>query len=414
MKGVIYRGSAAAAVALALLSGAAQAQEEDVSVDHALNTIGRPFYISPMASYTKTDSDRHTDDGFGPTLAIGARIYDFLALEASASYLKVDNQGDFVSQETKLESYGVNALMFPLRSTLNNLYLLLGAHYSQNHDQQRTAADGAAVLDDSTGWILNEGIGYLQPLSVFGFPFALRLEALYRHDQHSRDDTGSGKLTYGDMVFSAGIAFSLSPKRPAPPPEPVSEVAEVVPVAAPADSDGDGVTDDQDRCPDTPAGTQVDATGCPLPPPPPPPPCETPAPGQKVDFSGCAVGDTVVLRGVNFEFNKATLTVNAKTILDGVADALKSASAITVEVGGHTDAKGSHGYNQKLSEARAKSVVQYLTEHGIDASRMAAVGYAETQPVADNDSDEGRELNRRVALKITSPASAAPPASTAP
>src|SRR3546814_10773362 len=67
----------------------------------------------------------------------------------------------------------------------------------------------------------------------------------------------------------------------------------------------------------------------------------------------------------------------------------------------HTDSKGSDDYNQKLSESRAQSVMQYLGEHGVAADRMTAVGRGETQPIADNDSDEGRELNRRVELRLT-------------
>src|SRR3546814_12672178 len=94
----------------------------------------------------------------------------------------------------------------------------------------------------------------------------------------------------------------------------------------------------------------VNDVGCPL-----PPPCKPPEAGQRVDLSGCAVGDTIVLHGVNFEFDKAKLTINAQTILDGVADALVAAPDVRVEVDGHTDSKGSDDYKQKLSEAR-KSV----------------------------------------------------------
>jgi len=107
-----------------------------------------------------------------------------------------------------------------------------------------------------------------------------------------------------------------------------------------------------------------------------------------------------VLQGVTFEFNQARLTANAKTILDGVADALTARAEIRVEVGGHTDSRGSDSYNQKLSENRAQSVMQYLIGKGIDAGRMSAKGYGESHPVADNETDDGRELNRRVELKI--------------
>jgi OOP family OmpA-OmpF porin len=135
--------------------------------------------------------------------------------------------------------------------------------------------------------------------------------------------------------------------------------------------------------------------------PPPPPPCQPPAPGQPINLEGCKVGDTIVLRGVNFEFDKARLTVNAKTLLDQVADALLARPDIKVEIDGHTDSKGSDAYNQNLSQRRAESVKQYLVGRGIDAGRMTTQGFGESKPVADNSTAEGRELNRRVELKIT-------------
>ena len=118
-------------------------------------------------------------------------------------------------------------------------------------------------------------------------------------------------------------------------------------------------------------------------------------------LEGCAAGDTIVLQGVTFEFDKARLTPNAKVILDGVASALEGRPDIKVEIGGHTDAKGSDAYNLKLSDRRAASVVQYLVGKGIAPARMTSHGYGEAIPVADNATDEGRELNRRVELKVT-------------
>jgi OOP family OmpA-OmpF porin len=132
-----------------------------------------------------------------------------------------------------------------------------------------------------------------------------------------------------------------------------------------------------------------------------PPPCQPPSMGQPIVLSGCRKGDTIALRGVNFEFNSAKLTVNAKALLDQVAAALKVRKDIEVEIGGHTDGKGSDPYNQKLSQERAASVKQYLAGHGIDAGRMSTKGFGKSMPVADNNTDEGRELNRRVELKVT-------------
>ena len=119
-----------------------------------------------------------------------------------------------------------------------------------------------------------------------------------------------------------------------------------------------------------------------------------------MDENGCASGDTVVLRGVTFEFDKARLTANAKVILDGVADTLLSASDLNVEVGGHTDSFGSEAYNQSLSERRAQSVVKYIEGRGVSSDRLSAKGYGESNPIASNETTDGRELNRRVELKI--------------
>ena len=173
------------------------------------------------------------------------------------------------------------------------------------------------------------------------------------------------------------------------------------------DSDGDGVADPKDQCPGTPLGRSVDEVGCELdsdndgvlnsadacP--------GTPA-GQEVMSNGCAVKQAAVLRGVNFEFDKAVLTYEAESILDKVARTLLDSPDFVVEVQGHTDSQGGDFYNQNLSEARARSVRQYLMNKGVDGIRMIATGYGETRPVATNDTREGRAENRRVELLVVS------------
>lgn len=177
----------------------------------------------------------------------------------------------------------------------------------------------------------------------------------------------------------------------------------------PIDADGDGVTDAADRCPNTPAGTEVDGTGCPI---------EdtdsdgisdsndkcpgTPA-GLLVGPNGCVIlfeegEETVTLEGVNFELNKATLALNAKQVLDLVAASLKANPDLNVEVAGHTDSTGGRDLNQRLSQARAQSVRDYLVEQGVDASRLTVKGYGPDRPVATNTTPEGRAQNRRVEL----------------
>jgi len=202
------------------------------------------------------------------------------------------------------------------------------------------------------------------------------------------------------LLFSVKYYFVDPPVAVAPPPEPTPEV---VPVEPPKDDDQDGVFNDLDKCPDSPAGSVVDETGCPpAPPPPPPKTCKTPGPGEKISLAGCGTGDNIVLRGVNFDTNKATLTRNAKVLLDDVAAELNQYQDIKVQVGGHTDSRGSAALNDGLSKRRAASVMAYLTAKGIAANRMTSAGFGPNEPIADNATAEGQELNRRVELKIVS------------
>lgn len=167
----------------------------------------------------------------------------------------------------------------------------------------------------------------------------------------------------------------------------------------PLDSDNDGVYDYLDKCPGTPAGVKVDAKGCPLdsdgdgvwdymdkcP--------GTPA-GAKVNQEGCWV-----LGGVFFDTDKANIKASAEPELNGIVDVMRQNPDLRVEVQGHTDHVGTAAYNQKLSERRANTVMQYLIDKGIGADRLTAVGYGENYPMADNKTKEGRAKNRRVQLK---------------
>ena len=126
-----------------------------------------------------------------------------------------------------------------------------------------------------------------------------------------------------------------------------------------------------------------------------------PAPAPKVEMPPKSERGTWVYKDVKFEFDKATLMDSAYPILDGIVAALRDHSEITVEIQGHTDGIGSDEYNMGLSQRRAETVMEYLQRNGIDASRMTARGYGESQPIDTNDTAEGRANNRRVELKPT-------------
>ena len=108
----------------------------------------------------------------------------------------------------------------------------------------------------------------------------------------------------------------------------------------------------------------------------------------------------IILKGVNFESGSARLTPASTAVLDENVAQLNDSKSTNIVVEGHTDDQGKDAANQKLSEARAKAVVDYLAKNGVDKSRLSAVGKGETQPVADNKTAQGRAANRRIELHI--------------
>lgn len=160
------------------------------------------------------------------------------------------------------------------------------------------------------------------------------------------------------------------------------------------DADKDGVFDRRDRCPDTPEGSAVHHNGCPLK----EYPAAVPAAEQPV-----AQDEVIVLSDqgeVLFAFDSARLTAAAMATLDGLVGRLSGADVQSIRIEGHTDSVGSDTYNQRLSERRATSVMDYLISRGVAADRLSIRGFGESQPVADNASDDGRAQNRRVEIVV--------------
>jgi outer membrane protein OmpA-like peptidoglycan-associated protein len=161
------------------------------------------------------------------------------------------------------------------------------------------------------------------------------------------------------------------------------------------EADIDAAADRDDALQYLVIGASVRHRFLPPPPAPPPPPAVAEAPPPAP-----AVTKKLILRGVNFDFDKATLRPDAIPILDEAARTLKTESSLLVSVEGHTDSRGTDEYNQALSVRRATTVRNYLSEHGVDAGRLTVVGHGESRPVASNDTDDGRAQNRRVELLV--------------
>ena len=205
--------------------------------------------------------------------------------------------------------------------------------------------------------------------------FSLRPEVKARWD----DAGASGHLR--DYVGTLGFQFAFGSPRAQPVvaslPPPAAAPPPPAPPAPPpiGDSDHDGVLDNQDQCPETPAGVAVDALGCPR-------------------------KGSITLEGVMFEVNSARLTDSSNTVLGTVAEDLQKYPRLRIELQGHTDSSGADAYNLKLSQQRADAVREHLVESGVPATQLVAKGYGETKPIDSNDTPDGRAHNRRVVMFV--------------
>ncbi|NIM97228.1 MAG: OmpA family protein [candidate division Zixibacteria bacterium] len=246
--------------------------------------------------------------------------------------------------------HAIEAASEDLRTTRGKTAVII---LSDGKETDRTALQAAKLMkdefgdrlciytvlfgDDPAGRSLMEQIAHVGECGYF-----VNAEEIY---------SGAGMATLAENVF-------------------LEKAAEPPAVGARLDSDGDGVPDDLDECPDTPKGATVNSVGC-------------------WAFEG------VVL----FDFDRYDIKSEAYPLLNEVVAILRKNAQTEVEIQGHTDHVGSAEYNQSLSEKRAKAVMDYLLERGVEPERLSHKGYGFTRPVASNDTEEGRARNRRVELR---------------
>jgi OmpA-OmpF porin, OOP family len=335
---------------------------------------GDEWYITPQVGGIAPDHQRdlrHNDWLYG--VALGREMGPFINMELNFNGARVNNGRGTGHLDTY--GYSLDVLGILNRTGLISPYLTAGVGAESN-----VLVPGNA-LTNQTKLMTQAGVGTFINLwrsSDGTSAFALRPEIKARWD-----DPGKGNHLV-DYIALLGFQYSFggspTPAPPAPPPPPPVSQAAPAPAAVPAtppDSDHDGVPDDIDQCPNTPAGVQVDAVGCPL-------------------------KGSITLEGVNFEHNSAALTVASHPPLDAIADGLKKHPRLKVEIQGHTDSTGSPAYNQKLSQKRADSVRDYLVYNGVSADQLVTKGYGQTQPTASNKTAEGRAKNRRVVMFVVS------------
>jgi len=370
---------AASALAAVAMSAGAQADT-------------RP-YISLGGNVIFEDSDRESDTGFGGKIAFGKRLNTYLGYELQGFYNDFDGGSSGLAD---WEEYGVGAdvNLFLSQSPTWAPYLLLGGGVMRS---EATANSPFAPLQrlDQRRAFGNVGAG----LKYFPMTANVGWTADYRFRYFDTNVAGIEEI--GDHIVSLGLLFPLGSKVAAAP----------APAAAVVDSDGDGVPDDRDLCPGTPAGVAVDARGCPADSDGDGVPdyldkCPKTATGVTVNKDGCpvdAAGPNRTFENVNFAFDRSELTSYARGILDNASQVINELSGqyggLKVQIDGHTDSVGSPGYNVALSERRANAVKQYLIRKGVDAKRIETQGFGLTKPIATNETEAGRALNRRAEVR---------------
>lgn len=335
----------------------------------AADEVGH-WYVTPQIGGISVDNDRPLQDKdwlYG--IGIGKHLSQVISAELNLNGAQVG--GGPGRADSSLYGASLDLLAVANRGGTVSPYFSVGAGVAQND---------RSPGKDATDPMLQAGVGMFLNLWENGDgskSFALRPDLKVRWSE------GGTEGMLRDYIGTLGFQFSFGAPAaqpvaatPEPPPAPTPPPAPPAP-PAPKDSDNDGVLDNVDRCPDTPAGVAVDAYGCPR-------------------------QGSITLEGVGFEVNSDRLTQESRAILDGIAADLKKYPGLTVELQGHTDSTGSDSYNLNLSQRRAESVRAYLIEQGVSASQLTAKGYGETQPIADNTTAEGRAQNRRVVMKVLS------------
>ncbi len=405
------------------------------------------FSVTPYLGQANWDTDLQTDDG----LIFGGRgafhFLQWLSLEGAYGY----NSSNQVStgDDISMTHLGVDLVVELLPSARVNPYLVAG--WAQlNHDLDggekrylngwegglgakiRLGGDHANyralrvevrdVVSDFSEYFSNFGDSKHNILTTVGVQFAFGKSSKDSDNDGIRDqedacpNTPTGVIidekgcpmdSDGDGVFDGIDQCEGTP-----------EGAVVDAFGCPVDSDSDGVFDGLDKCEGTPVGATVDAQGCPtdsdgdgvfdgidL--------CEETEANFQVDANGCPIAVTAIeeelldtgsisTSNIAFKTSSADLVLEHNVTLNQVGAALANWPELQVEIGGYTDSTGGESFNQQLSEKRAQSVLDYLIANypGANASQLTAVGYGEASPVADNNTPEGRKINRRVEFKV--------------
>lgn len=343
----------------------------------------RPASVFATTGYYEFE-ESGVDSAIPLTLGIGYDFSESFGLELSYTDISTDGDG---STDVDVEHITADALFYLGNDDLRP-YVVAGFG-----DRDAEVSSGSTTVSDGETFA-NLGFGIKNQLAD-----RLQLRGDIRFLRGFDSDNTDAMINVGLAFLFGGHSQGAAAKTATPAP------------AAPADADMDGVVDSIDSCPGTPDGVSVDASGCPL---------DSDGDGVadymdqcpdtkaalKVDEKGCplTLSETVSIDlTVTFDNNSDVVKEEFFEEIKEVADFMSQYANTNVVVEGHTDDRGAAEYNRALSEKRANAVAAVLVDrYGIDTSRVSSVGYGEAQPIASNDSAEGRNTNRRVVAKVSS------------
>lgn len=333
------------------------------------------WYLSGTVGAHVADSDRDIHDSMIYGLGFGKFFSPNFSLDVDVNNISPNKNGNQLHwNNTGLMATG--RYHFTQEDRAWNPFVAFGAGVLRHEEEHPDLGGGSPFTRRDNNLAAQVGVG----LQTAGFNrVAMRAEVLARYDADDRSVAAPRENGFVDTIGQLTMLVKLGD----PPAAPAEPVADFVPPPPPPpscadlDDDGDGVNNCDDRCPDT-------------------------KPGEIVGPDGCPVAISIDLRGVNFDFDKATLRPDAVETLNEAVALLTQYPQLRVEVAGHTDLCGAEGYNQKLSERRAKAVYDYLADHGVDASRLLGpTGYGESRPLESTPQTFPAcksEVNRRTEL----------------
>jgi OOP family OmpA-OmpF porin len=335
---------------------------------NASDDVDTRWYVAPYGSFVLADENRNSSDGWGGGLAVGKMLDEHFNVELKGFYQDYGRASSLLG----LNSGGTNMA----GGTADLQYYFFRDKFSPYAVIGAGAANTSSPNGDNIGFIGEAGVGATYEICD---GFFLRSDIRYRYNNNfSGNDNNnfllannSNSSDFNEMVVNVGFVIPLGEKAEKPQPKIELPVVTPIPDCSTRDDDKDGVNNCLDQCPGTIAGAKVDSYGCPI---------------------------SLEIKGVQFKYDSAELTPQAKVILDGVANSLIAYPLKNdLEVQGHTSSEGTDKYNLRLSQKRSQSVANYLKHKGV-LNKLTARGYGESQPIVDNSTEAGRVRNRRVEL----------------